>query len=325
VFPNDAITKLTADAPGECSFGAALGHGPDDIQGWGRVSLGEILDDQPRAFRDQIAKFAASGQALTSSYTVADPARPLKVSLAWTDPPGPTAGNAFVNNLDLRVVGPDGRFYNGNVTAGGASTANPSVTDPRNNLENVILPTGALTAGFQVTVTGTAIGGDGVPGDGDATDQDFALVVSNTTEGLPASAVAGTTSGPSGASPVPATTPPAAALALSFRARTITLDRRNVLRWSFASNRPALAGRVSFRSKSKIRVTAGKAKRRLSLGSARFTADSAGTASLRLRVSAKTARIVRRLKRLKVRATVVAGGQSVPVSLTLKPPKLRRR
>jgi subtilisin-like proprotein convertase family protein len=50
--------------------------------------------------------------------------------------------------------------------------------DPRNNVESVYLP--AQTAGrISVTVRGTTIAGDGVPGNGDSTDQDFGLVVSN--------------------------------------------------------------------------------------------------------------------------------------------------
>ena len=53
--------------------------------------------------------------------------------------------------------------------------------DPRNNLESVYLPAG--TGGsFAVRVTATNIAGDGVPGNADTTDQDYALVVSNAVE-----------------------------------------------------------------------------------------------------------------------------------------------
>ena len=49
--------------------------------------------------------------------------------------------------------------------------------DRRDNLENVFLPPGSGT--FTVRVDGFNIAGDGVPGNGDSTDQDYALVVSN--------------------------------------------------------------------------------------------------------------------------------------------------
>ena len=61
--------------------------------------------------------------------------------------------------------------------AGGRSITGGDA-DRRNNLESVVLPAGAQGP-FSVEVLGTSVGGDGVPGVGDATDQDFALVVSN--------------------------------------------------------------------------------------------------------------------------------------------------
>src|SRR4029453_15559090 len=44
------------------------------------------------------------------------------------------------------------------------------------------LPAGT-TGSFTVTVRASSIAGDGVPGNGDTTDQDFALVISNATGG----------------------------------------------------------------------------------------------------------------------------------------------
>src|SRR5262249_20839337 len=108
--------------------------------------------------------------------------QPFRVSLAWTDAPGPTTGNAFVNNLDLEVT-VNGTLFRGNVFSG-ANSVSGGVADGANNLESVFLPAG--TAGsFSVTVKATNIAGDGVPGNGDATDQDFALVVYNGTTAAP--------------------------------------------------------------------------------------------------------------------------------------------
>ena len=72
------------------------------------------------------------------------------MTLAWTDPPGPTTGNAFVNDLDLEVHA-GGHTYQGNVFAGGQSVTGGSA-DPRNNVENVFLPAG-LSGAFTVDVT----------------------------------------------------------------------------------------------------------------------------------------------------------------------------
>jgi hypothetical protein len=53
---------------------------------------------------------------------------PLQVTLVWTDYPGsPAAARQLVNDLDLRVVGPDGREWYGNGVRG----------DRTNNVEGV--------------------------------------------------------------------------------------------------------------------------------------------------------------------------------------------
>jgi len=67
--------------------------------------------------------------------------------------------------------------YRGNVFSGALSVAG-GTADIRNNVECVFLPAG--TSGvLTVRVTAAAIVGDGVPGNGDQTDQDFALFVYN--------------------------------------------------------------------------------------------------------------------------------------------------
>src|SRR6185436_369727 len=64
----------------------------------------------------------------------------------------------------------------------GANSASGGTADTKNNVESVFLPAGT-TGNFTITVRGTNISGDGVPGNADITDQDFALVVSNATAG----------------------------------------------------------------------------------------------------------------------------------------------
>ena len=151
-------------------------------QGVGLVNLGRAFDGVPRVTVDQTQLLAATGNTHTVAGTVADTSRPFRVSLAWTDAPGPTTGNAFVNNLDLEVT-VNGTLYRGNVFSGSTSITG-GTADIRNNLESVYLPAGT-SGSWSVTVRGTNVAGDGVPGNGDATDQDFALVVYNGTTSAP--------------------------------------------------------------------------------------------------------------------------------------------
>jgi subtilisin-like proprotein convertase family protein len=179
--PSPALTKAllvntaTDLAGGQNGKGATVAAGPNHDQGWGRVNLGTVFDGTPRDLRDQTDTLGASGDRRARAYSVPDPGAPVKVTLAWTDAPGPTTGNPVVNDLDL-VVDAGGRSYKGNVFAGAFSRTG-GAADPRNNVESVYLPPG--TELFSVRVVGTTIAGDGVPSNGDTSDQDYALVVSN--------------------------------------------------------------------------------------------------------------------------------------------------
>ena len=186
--PSPALTKAilvntAVDvAGGDSGKNSSIPSAPNSDEGWGRVSIGAALDATQREFIDQGATLDANGQSALRSYQVDDSAKPVRVTLAWTDPPPATiTGNAFVNDLDLEVsVG--GRTYRGNWLAGGLSVAGGQA-DFRNNLENVVLPAG--TSGrMSVKVVAKSLGGDGVPGNGKPLDQDFALVVSNAQEQL---------------------------------------------------------------------------------------------------------------------------------------------
>lgn len=149
-------------------------------QGMGAVNLGRALDGVPRVLRDQREDdlFTASGQTRVFTARIAQTTEPLRVTLAWTDAPGSTTGNAFNNDLDLTVqVGTN--VYLGNNFSGPASVTGGSA-DPRNNVESVLLPAG-VSGDVIVTVTAANINSDGVPNFGGSLDQDFALVVYNAT------------------------------------------------------------------------------------------------------------------------------------------------
>jgi len=150
-------------------------------QGMGGADLRRSFDGIPRILSDQTPaeKFTATGQMRTFTGVVSDPTRPFRVTVAWTDAPGSTTGAAFNNDLDLTVaIG--GNTYLGNVFTG-ANSVTGGAADPRNNVESVFLPAGA-TGTFVVTVTAANINSNGVPNDGDALDQDFALVIYNAVE-----------------------------------------------------------------------------------------------------------------------------------------------
>ncbi|MDW8310644.1 MAG: S8 family serine peptidase, partial [Verrucomicrobiales bacterium] len=151
---------------------------PSNNQGMGEVNLGMAFDGVPRIFRDQVSadKFTATGQTRTFTGVVSDPSRPFRVTLAWTDAPGNTTGNAYNNDLDLTVT-LGGQTYKGNVFSGAFSVPGGSA-DPRNNFESVFLPPG-VSGTFVVTVTAANINSDGVPNEAPSLDQDFALVVYN--------------------------------------------------------------------------------------------------------------------------------------------------
>jgi subtilisin-like proprotein convertase family protein len=148
----------------------------------GRVNLGVAFDSTPRILVDQTQVLGSTGSTYTVHGSIGSSAQPFRVVLAWTDVPGATSGSAYVNNLDLEVT-VNGTLYRGNVFSGDHSISGGSA-DSRNNLESVFLPAGA-SGSFSVSVRATNIAGDGVPGNADSTDQDFALVVYNGNAGAP--------------------------------------------------------------------------------------------------------------------------------------------
>jgi Subtilase family len=149
-----------------------------DAQGMGELDLGAAFDGTPRILRDELAgdTFTASGQMRTFTGFVADTNLPFRVTVAWTDAPGSTTGNAYNNDLDLTVtIG--GQTYLGNVFSGAWSVSG-GAADVADNVESVFLPAGVAGA-FTVTVAGTSINSIGVPNGSNGLTQDFALVMDN--------------------------------------------------------------------------------------------------------------------------------------------------
>ncbi len=156
----------------------------------------------------------ATGQYQTYTINCGDTnaalAFPLRVTLVWTDPPGdPAAGVALVNNLDLTVADSAGNIYIGNDFLGGQTftavnsltnlpagqsdnaaqnvfvangvPTNTSAGDPINNVQNVYINPANVPITFPLTVTisGTRVNVNAVPGQTNNIIQDYALVISS--------------------------------------------------------------------------------------------------------------------------------------------------
>ncbi|MHB8646092.1 MAG: S8 family serine peptidase, partial [Thermomicrobiales bacterium] len=178
--PTPAMLKaLILNAPRYLTGISANDTLPSPNQGWGDANLGALFDSSvSRAVFDEDPSrtFTATGNTFVKGGTVANSAKPFRVTLAWTDAPGSTTGNAFVNDLNLEVtVG--GQVYRGNHFSGQYSTPG-GAADTRDNVESVFLPAG--TSGpFSVRVVAANLAAKAVPTGPGATNQDFALVVTN--------------------------------------------------------------------------------------------------------------------------------------------------
>jgi subtilisin-like proprotein convertase family protein len=109
---------------------------------------------------------------------------PLRVTLAWTDPPGnPAAAIKLVNNLVLMVSNNvSGAIYFGNdipsssiYNEAWATNTTPNL-DTINNVENVFLPS-SDAGSYTVTVLGYSVNVNAVTAQTNNTVQDYALVI----------------------------------------------------------------------------------------------------------------------------------------------------
>jgi hypothetical protein len=175
--PSAALTKaMLLNTTSYMTGIRANGDLPHSRQGWGLLNLGRLLDNTPKILVNQTQTFSESGQEAVFTGEIKDGSQPFRVTLAWTDAPGLSAFAPWVNDLDLEVV-VSGQVYRGNNFLGDKSKTG-GVADTKNNVESIWLPAGT-TGAFSVRVRATNVAGDGVPGNNDATDQDFALVVFN--------------------------------------------------------------------------------------------------------------------------------------------------
>jgi hypothetical protein len=149
---------------------------PSPAQGYGMPNLSAMFDETPKRLVDQNHVFDESGEVWTWKGRVADPSRPLRVVLVWTDAPGAIGTSPQVNDLDLEIETADATWLGNHFK--GAWSVSGGAADARNSVEAVFLPPGH-SGPLAVRVRAFDIAGDGVPGNDDASDQDFALVCVN--------------------------------------------------------------------------------------------------------------------------------------------------
>ncbi|MFP6563064.1 MAG: S8 family serine peptidase, partial [Myxococcota bacterium] len=176
--PSPALVKAYVLHSGTHMNGTGANENlPGNNQGFGLADMGRgFTTPSSRYLVDQTTTFGASGETLTLYGRIIDPSEEVRIALVWTDAPGSTFSNAYVNDLDL-VVDVGGSTYLGNNFSNGVSQAG-GTADFRNNAEAVFLPAGA-SGTAEITINAITIAGDGVPGNADSTDQDFALVAYN--------------------------------------------------------------------------------------------------------------------------------------------------
>jgi subtilisin family serine protease len=191
--PSPALVKaaflpMARDLAGHLDAdGGVLGHRFDSKQGWGRLDAGPVLDPQVQvAYFDSRHILDETGQIWSRELQIADPDEPLHIMLVWTDAPGHGLGGdtpAWNNDLDL-ILEANGNTYRGNAFGPDGWSMADGMADNMNNTEGIFLPP-PLPSTATLQVLASNINSDGVPGQGDDTDQDFALVCYNCTGIIP--------------------------------------------------------------------------------------------------------------------------------------------
>lgn len=178
------INSAVDQVGGPDGRGGTVTHIPNNDQGWGRVSLNNVLQDfpnsdrGPRLFFDQDQPLVTTGQERLMKVKPVDKNRSLRITLVWTDAPGsPNSIPSLVNDLDLEVSElQTGQIYKGNVFEAGFSQAGGTF-DSLNNIECVYIriPEGE----YEVRVIASTLTANALPPYDGATWQDYALVIDN--------------------------------------------------------------------------------------------------------------------------------------------------
>ena len=182
-LPSPAMLRaLIVNGATEMNVGGPI---PNKFQGWGRLNVATILaNNAVRIYEDQATVFTQRSQKKEWRIRVADPTKPVRITLAWTDPPGPIGSgtasvSAVVNKLALRVEA-NGKLYRGNHFRNGWAEPDPTPNkEGWDNLQNVYLPPGVATGSLQVTVSALELTTNCLTGKPENPQQDFAIVITN--------------------------------------------------------------------------------------------------------------------------------------------------
>ncbi len=157
-----------------------LRHIPNNDQGWGRVSLSNIVNREPKLIYDQLFTFSAAGEENLFVVKSFDSTRPLRITLVWTDPPGAAnAATALMNDLDLEVTEVEtGQIFKGDVYANGFSQTGGNFDD-LNNVECVYIKQPIENGIYEIRVIAQTLTGNALPPFSGAAFQDYALVIDN--------------------------------------------------------------------------------------------------------------------------------------------------
>lgn len=172
-YPTGAAVPADAFVPSGALVKACIINSGSDVvntpgfpsarEGFGRVTIdnalyfpGDSATLVASQARNNDAGALSTGGVQLLRFKVTASSVNLKTTLAYHDAPASVlATYTPVNNLDLRVVAPDGTVYLGNVFAGGVSVVG-GTPDPLNNVEQVML-TGPAVGTWTVRISAPAV------------------------------------------------------------------------------------------------------------------------------------------------------------------------
>ena len=161
----------------------SLGHPFDAKQGWGRMDIEAVLVPEVNVLSwDQAAVFGDTGETWATRVVAVDPAKPVRIMLVWTDAPGHGLGG-MTPSMEQRSrprgggqrSGLPGQLFESAHRLECARMGRPTAGITQ---RGVFLTPGSVDE-CVVRIVASNITSDGIPGVGDATDQDFALICYN--------------------------------------------------------------------------------------------------------------------------------------------------
>ena len=156
---------------------------PNSLEGWGQIDLQQSLYPTSTAgssvtsldlFYDDTRELLPGHSFVYTFEMSNDAISGLDITLVWNDKEGSAIANQsaprLVNDLDLRLISPDGSVYLGNSLSGGFSITGTGSEDRLNNVERIRLPTGGSDAGIGTWMVEVGHAGGSL--------QDYSIVVS---------------------------------------------------------------------------------------------------------------------------------------------------